>query len=106
MATFKVIDPKLNKQEVRLGFTLALQLYSITYGLIMLAAIIGFITQSAAASGFIVLGAGIVYLVLLIKWYELDLGTLLLTWFVSGLLGGVFGTLLSGFLAGLFSIVL
>tara|TARA_B100000676_G_scaffold259874_1_gene269211 strand:- start:651 stop:1052 length:402 start_codon:yes stop_codon:yes gene_type:complete len=106
IATFKAIDPKLNKQELRLGFTIALKLHAITYGVIMLALIVGFLTVSSLV---ILIGgftAAIVYLVLLIKWYEMDLGTLLLTFIVQWALGIVLGLLLSGLIAGLFAIAI
>ena len=104
IAAFKVIDPKLNKQELRLGFTLALKLHAITYGVIMLALIVGFLTVNPVVILVGGLTAGIVYWVLLIKWYEMDLGTLILTSIVQGVLGVALGLLLSGFIAGLFSI--
>ena len=104
IATFKAIDPKLNKQELRLGFTLAVKLHAITYGVIMFALIVGFLTVSPLVMLIGVLTAGIVYLVLLIKWFEMDLGTLLLTFIVQWVLGIALGLLLSGLIAGLFSI--
>ena len=104
IAAFKVIDPKLNKQELRLGFTLALKLHAITYGVIMLALIVGFLTVNPVVILVGGLTAGIVYWVLLIKWYEMDLGTLILTSIVQGVLGVALGLLLSGLIAGLFSI--
>ena len=104
IATFKAIDPKLNKQELRLGFTLALKLHAITYGVIMFALIVGFLTVSPLVMLIGLLTAGIVYLVLLIQWFEMDLGTLLLTFIVQWVLGIVLGLLLSGLIAGLFSI--
>lgn len=104
IAAFKVIDPKLNKQELRLGFTLALKLHAITYGVIMLTLIVGFLTVNPVVILVGGLTAGIVYWVLLIKWYEMDLGTLILTSIVQGVLGVALGLLLSGLIAGLFSI--
>ena len=104
IATFKVIDPKLNKQELRLGFTLALKLHAITYGVIMFALIVGFLTVNPLVILVGGLTAGIAYWVLLIKWFEMDLGTLILTSIVQGVLGVALGLLLSGLIAGLFSI--
>lgn len=104
IATFKIIDPKLNKQELRLGFTLALKLHAITYGVIMFALIVGFLTVNPVVILVGGLTAGIAYLVLLIKWFEMDLGTLILTFIVQWVLGVALGLLLSGLIAGLFSI--
>ena len=103
-ATFKIIDPKLNKQELRLGFTLALKLHAITYGVIMFAMIVGFLTVNPLVILVGGLTALIVYWVLLIKWFEMDLGTLILTFIVQWVLGITLGLLISGFIAGLFSI--
>ena len=106
IATFKVIDPHLNKQELRLGFKLAFQLHSIVYGLIFVAIIFSFITGSPSAFSSLALFSGIVYLVLLIKWFEMDLGTLILTYIVQGILGFALTLLLTGLISGLLSIAL
>ncbi|MBA62997.1 MAG: hypothetical protein CMJ76_11585 [Planctomycetaceae bacterium] len=106
MLLFKTIDPHLNRDELKLGFTIALKIYGIVYAGMMVVFVVGGLLGQTAIFSIGSLIVSIVGLVLMIKWFELDLGVLILIWLLYGAFNALVSMFLVGLIAGILSIAI